>query len=169
MGRHVIQASAKKKRKSPIIDFTKLKLFEKIRLATLGNAYCRQTLLRDSNKLVAMAVIRSPSGQHSVTPVPATSSPQAAVTAGPAGAGAPAVSIAKPGKQVSQSPVDAPRGRGTRSTSSTAPQPDASASMPRVPAIPAIETSLAAAGLAFATESSSSRNSGVRRKLVESH
>jgi len=50
----------KKKRKSPIIDFTKLKLFEKIRLATLGNAYCRQTLMRDSNRLVAMAAIRSP-------------------------------------------------------------------------------------------------------------
>ncbi|HVR63951.1 MAG TPA: hypothetical protein VMU50_18755, partial [Polyangia bacterium] len=29
---------AAKKRKSPIIDFTKLKLYEKIRLATLGNA-----------------------------------------------------------------------------------------------------------------------------------
>ena len=53
-------AEAEKKRKSPIIDFTKLKLFEKIRLATLGNAYCRATLLRDSNKLVAMAAIRSP-------------------------------------------------------------------------------------------------------------
>lgn len=53
-------AEAEKKRKSPIIDFTKLKLYEKIRLATLGNAYCRQTLLRDSNKLVAMAAIRSP-------------------------------------------------------------------------------------------------------------
>jgi hypothetical protein len=53
-------AEAEKKRKSPIIDFTKLKLYEKIRLATLGNAYCRQTLLRDSNKLVSMAAIRSP-------------------------------------------------------------------------------------------------------------
>ncbi|MEO8215163.1 MAG: hypothetical protein ABI560_18330, partial [Myxococcales bacterium] len=31
-----------------------------IRLATLGNAYCRQNLLRDSNRMVAMAVIRSP-------------------------------------------------------------------------------------------------------------
>ena len=28
---------------SPIIDFTRLKLYEKIRLATLGNAYCRRT------------------------------------------------------------------------------------------------------------------------------
>jgi hypothetical protein len=50
----------KSKRKSPIIDFTKLKLHEKIRLATLGNAYCRSNLIRDSNKMVAMAVIRSP-------------------------------------------------------------------------------------------------------------
>jgi hypothetical protein len=48
------------KRRSPIIDFTRLKLYEKIRLATLGNAYCRQNLLRDSNRMVAMAVIRSP-------------------------------------------------------------------------------------------------------------
>jgi hypothetical protein len=50
----------KKKRKSPIIDFTKLKLYEKIRLATLGNAFCRQTLLRDANRMVALAAIRSP-------------------------------------------------------------------------------------------------------------
>jgi hypothetical protein len=48
------------KRKSATIDFTKLKLFEKIRLATLGNAYCRQNLLRDANRMVAMAAIRSP-------------------------------------------------------------------------------------------------------------
>ena len=47
-------------RKSAVIDFGKLKLFEKIRLATLGNAFCRQTLVRDSNRLVAMAAIRSP-------------------------------------------------------------------------------------------------------------
>ena len=53
-------AEAEKKRKSPIIDFTKLKLYEKIRLATLGNAYCRQTLLRDANRMVSMAAIRSP-------------------------------------------------------------------------------------------------------------
>jgi hypothetical protein len=51
---------ADRKRKSAVIDFGKLKLFEKIRLATLGNAFCRQTLLRDSNRLVAMAAIRSP-------------------------------------------------------------------------------------------------------------
>jgi hypothetical protein len=47
-------------RKSPIIDFSRLKLFEKIRLATLGNAYCRSNLIRDSNRMVSMAVIRSP-------------------------------------------------------------------------------------------------------------
>lgn len=52
--------SGARKRKSAAIDFGKLKLFEKIRLATLGNAFCRQTLLRDSNRLVAMAAIRSP-------------------------------------------------------------------------------------------------------------
>jgi hypothetical protein len=50
----------KSNRKSPVIDFTKLKLHEKIRLATLGNAYCRTNLIRDANKMVAMAVIRSP-------------------------------------------------------------------------------------------------------------
>jgi hypothetical protein len=49
-----------KTRKSPIIDFGKLKLHEKIRLATLGNAYCRSNLIRDSNKMVAMAAVRSP-------------------------------------------------------------------------------------------------------------
>lgn len=53
-------AKPERKRKSAVIDFGKLKLFEKIRLATLGNAFCRQTLLRDSNRLVAMAAIRSP-------------------------------------------------------------------------------------------------------------
>jgi len=47
-------------RKSPVIDFTRLKLHEKIRLATLGNAYCRSNLIRDSNKMVSLAVIRSP-------------------------------------------------------------------------------------------------------------
>ncbi len=53
-------AQPERKRKSAVIDFGKLKLFEKIRLATLGNAFCRQTLLRDSNRLVSMAAIRSP-------------------------------------------------------------------------------------------------------------
>ena len=48
------------KRKSPIIDFTRLKLYEKIRLATLGNEYCRQNLMRDPNRMVAMAAVRSP-------------------------------------------------------------------------------------------------------------
>jgi hypothetical protein len=42
------------------IKFDHLKLFEKIRLATVGNAYCRKVLIRDSNRLVAMTVIRSP-------------------------------------------------------------------------------------------------------------
>ncbi len=54
------EAKPERKRKSAVIDFSKLKLFEKIRLATLGNAFCRQTLLRDSNRLVSMAAIRSP-------------------------------------------------------------------------------------------------------------
>ncbi len=49
-----------KRRRSATIDFTRLKLYEKIRLATLGNAYCRQNLLRDANRMVAMAAIRSP-------------------------------------------------------------------------------------------------------------
>ncbi len=53
-------AKPERKRKAAVVDFGKLKLFEKIRLATLGNAFCRQTLLRDSNRLVAMAAIRSP-------------------------------------------------------------------------------------------------------------
>jgi hypothetical protein len=53
-------APAEKSKKSPIIDFTKLKLHEKIRLATLGNEYCRQNLVRDPNRVVALAAIRSP-------------------------------------------------------------------------------------------------------------
>jgi hypothetical protein len=56
----VTGATKEKQRKSPIIDFLRLKLHEKIRLATLGNAYCRSNLIRDANKMVAMAVIRSP-------------------------------------------------------------------------------------------------------------
>jgi hypothetical protein len=50
----------KEKKKSTVIDFTRLKLHEKIRLATMGNAYCRQNLVRDPNRIVAMAAIRSP-------------------------------------------------------------------------------------------------------------
>jgi hypothetical protein len=42
------------------IKFDELRVFEKIRLATIGNAYCRRVLVRDANKLVAMTVIRSP-------------------------------------------------------------------------------------------------------------
>ena len=50
----------KSTRTSPIIDFGRLKLYEKIRLATLGNAYCRSNLMRDPNRMVALAAIRSP-------------------------------------------------------------------------------------------------------------
>jgi hypothetical protein len=46
---------------SSLIKFDELKVFEKIRLATVGNQYCRQVLIRDSNKVVAMSVVRSPS------------------------------------------------------------------------------------------------------------
>jgi hypothetical protein len=49
------------KKRTAVIKFETLKIFEKIRLATVGNAYCRQVLIRDTNRLVAMAVIRSPS------------------------------------------------------------------------------------------------------------
>jgi hypothetical protein len=48
------------KKAGGVIDFTKLKLFEKIRLATLGNEYCRKNLMRDPNRMVALAAIRSP-------------------------------------------------------------------------------------------------------------
>jgi hypothetical protein len=51
----------KKKASASFIKFDELKIFEKIRLATIGNAYCRSVLIRDSNRLVAMSVIRSPS------------------------------------------------------------------------------------------------------------
>ncbi len=50
----------KKKTSTSVIKFDELKIFEKIRLATVGNAYCRSVLIRDSNRLVAMSVIRSP-------------------------------------------------------------------------------------------------------------
>jgi hypothetical protein len=50
-----------KAQNTSFIKFDELKIFEKVRLATVGNAYCRQVLIRDSNRLVAMAVIRSPS------------------------------------------------------------------------------------------------------------
>ncbi len=45
---------------STFIKLEGLKIFEKMRLATVGNAHCRQVLIRDTNRLVAMAVIRSP-------------------------------------------------------------------------------------------------------------
>ena len=57
------EAAPKEKGRSAGMSFIKfdhLKIFEKIRLATIGNAYCRKMLVRDSNKLVAMTVIRSP-------------------------------------------------------------------------------------------------------------
>ena len=57
-------AAAPEEKKRPggmsFIKFDHLKIFEKIRLATIGNAYCRKMLVRDSNRLVAMTVIRSP-------------------------------------------------------------------------------------------------------------
>ncbi len=43
------------------IKFEELKIFEKIRLASVGNAYCRKVLIRDTNRVIAMAVVRSPS------------------------------------------------------------------------------------------------------------
>ena len=49
-----------KKISASFIKFDKLKIFEEIRLATIGNAYCRSVLIRDSNRLVAMSVVRSP-------------------------------------------------------------------------------------------------------------
>jgi hypothetical protein len=49
----------KRKTSASFIKFDELKIFEKIRLATIGNAHCRQVLIRDSNRLVAMAVVRS--------------------------------------------------------------------------------------------------------------
>ncbi len=56
--------TAPEEKKRPVgmsfIKFDRLKIFEKIRLATIGNATCRKMLIRDSNKLVAMTVIRSP-------------------------------------------------------------------------------------------------------------
>jgi hypothetical protein len=59
---HAEPAEEKKKKGSAsFIKFDELKIFEKIRLATIGNAYCRSVLIRDSNRLVAMSVIRSPS------------------------------------------------------------------------------------------------------------
>jgi hypothetical protein len=54
------EPDAKKKTSSSFIKFDELKIFEKIRLATIGNAYCRSVLIRDSNRLVAMSVVRSP-------------------------------------------------------------------------------------------------------------
>jgi hypothetical protein len=55
------EAGQKGKTSAAFIKFDKLKIFEKIRLASVGNQYCRQVLIRDTNKVVAMTVIRSPS------------------------------------------------------------------------------------------------------------
>lgn len=54
------EPESKRKVSASFIKFDELKIFEKIRLATIGNAYCRQVLIRDSNRLVAMSVVRSP-------------------------------------------------------------------------------------------------------------
>lgn len=48
------------KKRAGVIDFSKLRIYEKVRMATIGNAYCRTNLIRDANRLVAMAVIKSP-------------------------------------------------------------------------------------------------------------
>ncbi len=53
-------ARATKPPGGPLLDFSRLKLHEKIRLATLGNEYCRAHLVRDPNRVVALAAIRSP-------------------------------------------------------------------------------------------------------------
>jgi hypothetical protein len=55
------QDGEKDKGGSTSIKFDELKIFEKIRLATVGNQYCRQVLIRDTNRVVAMSVVRSPS------------------------------------------------------------------------------------------------------------
>jgi hypothetical protein len=52
---------AKRMLSTSFIKFDELKIFEKIRLATVGNAHCRQVLIRDSNRVVAMAAVRSSS------------------------------------------------------------------------------------------------------------
>jgi hypothetical protein len=57
----VSDKDAKKKGSTSFIKFDELKIFEKVRLASVGNQYCRQVLIRDTNKVVAMSVVRSPS------------------------------------------------------------------------------------------------------------
>jgi len=42
-----------------VINFTQLKLHEKIRLAAFGNTSCRTHLIRDPNRVVAMSVAKS--------------------------------------------------------------------------------------------------------------
>jgi len=55
------QEADKRKAGTSFIKFDELKIFEKVRLASVGNMYCRQVLIRDTNKVVAMSVVRSPS------------------------------------------------------------------------------------------------------------
>ncbi len=74
-----------------------------------------------------------------------------------------------PGKQVNQSPTVVPAGRGTAVTSTSAPTPLASASIPTVPSRPAMLTSLAAAGRVRVTTDPMTRRSSARRQDVESH
>ena len=101
------------------------------------------------------------------------SSPHSADSAGPDGAvGAPgrsAVIIANPGKHVIHSHIDAESGFGIEEMSNTAPVPLASASIPVVPAKPAIEMSLAALGAVRATNDAITANSAELRRDVESH
>jgi len=49
-----------RKRGGTFIRFDTMRMHEKIRLATIGNAYCRRALIRDPNKLVALSAARSP-------------------------------------------------------------------------------------------------------------
>ena len=49
-----------KKRGAVILRIEGMRIHEKIRLATIGNAACRRVLIRDSNRLVAMTAVRSP-------------------------------------------------------------------------------------------------------------
>ena len=56
--RRLVEQEGVSEREEGCLSFPKI--FEKIRLATVGNATCRKVLVRDSNRLVAMAVVRSP-------------------------------------------------------------------------------------------------------------
>jgi hypothetical protein len=56
----VLHAADAKKRGSVILHVQGLRIHERIRLASVGNAAARRLLIRDSNRLVAMAAVRSP-------------------------------------------------------------------------------------------------------------